>query len=341
VANEQKRPIVIAEAGVNHNGDINLAMQLVDIAASAGADYVKFQTFKAEKLATYEAEKAPYQHRSAGGTQLELLKALELSYSDFERLSSYAKRKNLGFLSTAFDLESLAFVISLRPDFLKIPSGEITNIPLLKMAGSSGIPVIMSTGMSDITEVSSAVKILLDAGLKRKNLILLQCSSAYPAPISEAHLRVIPEYAKIFKTKVGYSDHTLGVVGAIAAVALGAVVIEKHFTLDKDMNGPDHAASLDPEELSLLISSLEDVVDALGSPSKSVTPCEFENRKVVRRSIVAAKNISKGSTIGPADLVLKRPGFGLPPNQLDDVIGSVALRDISADELLDFECFSR
>lgn len=327
-------PFVIAEAGVNHNGSAALAVRLVDAAADAGADAVKFQTFKAETLATAAAPKAAYQRRGTarGESQLDMLRKLELSEEGHRRALARAKKRGIAFLSTPFDEASADFLSRLGVALFKLPSGEITNHPLLRHVARKRKPVILSTGMSTLAEVREAVAALRRAGCRR--LTLLHCVSNYPAEPKDANLRAMKTMADAFKTPVGWSDHTPGAVVSIAAVALGAAVIEKHFTLDKRLPGPDHAMSLDPKELKAFVGALREAASALGDGIKAPRPCEAPIRLVARRSLVLKSPLAKGTVIAAAHLSSKRPGTGLPPSRLASVIGRRLKRSLPADRPL-------
>ena len=334
--------LVIAEAGVNHNGDLEQARRLIDVAASAGADLVKFQTFDASHLATSSADLADYQskakHKSGSppeqNGQLEMLRKLQLSRDDHLNLISHCKGKGIDFFSTAFDISSLEFLRDLGAQRFKIPSGEITNLPYLRKVVECGHQIIMSTGMADLNEVSDAIRIMEAAGLSRENLTLLHCTSEYPAPIEEVNLRAMRAMGDFFGVRYGYSDHTDGIDVAVAAVALGASVIEKHFTLDKTAEGPDHAASLDPEELSMMVAAIRRVSAALGSEEKQCTASERRNLPLVRKSIVAARDIAAGELFSDENLTVKRPATGLSPMVWDEVIGHPSPRSFVTDELI-------
>lgn len=326
---------IIAEAGVNHNGSLDVAMKMVDAAKAAGADYIKFQTFKTESLVTSSCEAADYQKENAGASdQASMLRKLELSYQDFRKLQEYCEQKGIGFLSTPFDLESIDFLASLKPDYMKVPSGEITNLPYLRRIAATGIPVIMSTGMSSLEDIRAALKPFKEAGYKSDDIILLHCTTQYPAPMEEVNLRAMRTLKELFGYEAGYSDHTRGIEVAVAAAALGASVIEKHFTLDRNMEGPDHKASLEPGELQELVSAVRNVEKALGSGEKQITESELQNMGIARRSIVAARPIKKGEKISEEDICAKRPGTGISPMEWDKVVGSVASRDFNTDDLI-------
>lgn len=355
-----ERTFVIAEAGVNHNGSLDLALRLVDVAAEAGADAVKFQTFIADKLATAKAAKADYQALNTGdsGSQRAMLAALELSRADHEVLLKRCREQSIQFMSTAFDAESLAFIAGLGVPMLKIPSGDITFGPLLLLAARLRRPLVLSTGMSSLAEIEEALGLVAfglvherepsgrsdfetawaDASARealRNHVTLLHCVTQYPAPPEAVNLRAMDTMATAFGLPVGYSDHTLGIEVALAAVARGAVVIEKHFTLDRTLPGPDHAASLEPAELAQLVRSVRNINLALGSPVKALAGTEAANRVIARRSLVAACHISRGETLRAEALTAKRPGSGLSPMVLWDLLGRPAQRDYEPDELIE------
>ena len=325
---------IIAEAGVNHNGSIELAKQMVDQARAAGVDYVKFQTFQPEALVSRFAEKAEYQKETtgSGGSQLEMLQKLALAQADFRELKGYCDKVGVGFLSTPFDLDSIDFLETLDMDFWKIPSGEITNLPYLVRIAHTGREIVMSTGMCRETDIEAAVTALRQNGAGE--ITLLHCNTQYPTPMEDVNLRVMDTLRRHFGVPVGYSDHTIGIEVPIAAAALGATVIEKHFTLDKTMEGPDHRASLEPEELRAMVSAVRHVEVALGDASKAVTASEAGNRAVARKSIVARCAIRKGEIFGEQNLAVKRPGTGISPMRWYEILGQVADRDYVADELI-------
>ncbi|MDZ4726916.1 MAG: N-acetylneuraminate synthase [Leptospira sp.] len=329
--------LIIAEAGVNHNGDLNLAKSMIDIAAEAGADVVKFQTFKAENIVTKSALKAEYQIKNTGSddSQFAMLKNLEISFEDHKVLIEHCKLRNIKFLSTGFDLESLNFLNTLNFPFFKIPSGEITNYPYLEKISEFNKPVILSTGMSNMEEIHSAIEVLISKGLKKADLVVLHCNTDYPTPFSDVNLRAMKTIAEKFSVKIGYSDHTPGIEISLAAVALGAVVIEKHFTLDKEMTGPDHKASLDPNELKSLVKGIRNIESALGSSIKQASQSEMKNIPIVRKSIVAAKNIKKGEKFTETNLTTKRPASGINPMMWPEVIGQISLRDYEVDDFIE------
>jgi len=335
--NEWKHILVIAEAGVNHNGDLELARQLIDAAANAGADYVKFQTFKAERLVTATAPKAEYQKSTTGvaESQYEMIRKLELDVEAHQQLIKHCKKRRIRFLSTAFDLESIDLLIEMGVDLFKIPSGEITNLPYLRKIAKTGKPVILSTGMATLGEIEDAIKVLTDSGCSRDDLTILHCNTQYPTPMRDVNLRTMQTIADAFKVAVGYSDHTLGIEIPIAATALGACVIEKHFTLDRNMEGPDHAASLEPQELKEMVSAIRNVEQALGDGIKLPSKSEYPNRAIARKSIVAAKSIRTGELFSETNLTAKRPGTGISPMRWDEMMGKQADRDYEPDELID------
>ena len=325
---------IIAEAGVNHNGSISRAKQLIDAAHIAGADAVKFQLFKAENLVIPTAEKADYQKRNdpTSPTQYQMLKNLELSDDDCKKLAGYAKKKGIIFLSTAFDEDSLELLIQLDVPAFKIPSGEITNIPALKKIAQQKKPVILSTGMSTLDEVRDSVVCLREHGCT--DIILLHCTTSYPAPLESVHLRAMDTLRNVFRCPVGYSDHTEGILVPAAAVARGSCIVEKHLTLDRTLPGPDHAASLEPDELREMVTAIRNIERALGKAGKRPEPCEIKNRDIVRKSVVIADDIPKGSVIKKTMLTLKRPGTGIPPRDLPNIIGKKAKTNLKKNTLL-------
>lgn len=337
---QQGSTFVIAEAGVNHNGSLELALRIVEAARESGADAVKFQMFRAEALVSKHAAKALYQQRSMPGdcSQLEMLRKLELSQSDVERLQRHCESCGIEFLSSAFDEESVSFLDALGMSSFKVPSGEISNLPLLECIGALGKPVILSTGMCWLGEVETALRVLDDAGAGE--VTLLHCVTEYPAPHDQINLAAMATLRNAFGRGVGYSDHTAGHEVPLAAVALGATVLEKHFTLDRGMPGPDHAASLEPDGFRQLVDSLRRVEQAIGDGRKRPAACELDNLQLVRRSITARCAISAGETISRERLVLKRPGHGLPAACLPLVEGRRARRDIEVDELIDWQDLS-
>lgn len=329
------RIYIIAEAGVNHNGSLEIAKKMVDAAGKAGADAIKFQTFKAENIVTKNASRAEYQVKNTGEdtSQYYMLKKLELSYDDFRELKAYCDDSGIEFLSTPFDLESIDFLQELGIRFLKIPSGEITNFPYLRKIGQTGMPVIMSTGMSTLEEVGEAIKVLREYG--SNEISLLHCTTEYPAPLDSVNLKAMQTMTEAFNLPVGYSDHTSGIAVSVAAVAMGAVIIEKHFTLDRNMEGPDHKASLEPDELKAMVQSIRDVEMAMGTGEKGLSYSELKNVSVVRKSIVAKRAIRKGMLFSEDNLSVKRPGTGVNPMQWNKVIGLCAKRDYEEDEMIE------
>jgi len=328
--------LIIAEAGVNHNGNLLLAKQLVDAAADAGADVVKFQTFQAVHLATSQAERASYQKKAMGDdlSQLQMLQRLELKTEYYDELIDYCQQKQIEFLSTPFDLNSIELLQALNLQRWKIPSGEITNLPYLRKIGSLNMPVIVSTGMSTLSDIEAALLALEMSGLSRDQITLLHCTTEYPAPPYEVNLRAMQTMSQAFGVDVGYSDHTEGVAVPIAAAAMGAKVIEKHITLDKTLPGPDHQASLEPDEFSCMVNGIRTIEQALGSGIKTPTASEISNLPVVRKSIVASRPIRAGELFTGDNLTTKRPGTGISPMHWDDWIGRHASRDFSPDELI-------
>lgn len=329
--------LVIAEAGVNHNGDLALARKLVDVAAAAGADLVKFQTFDARRLATPSAAKADYQIASTGAaeSQLEMLSRLELSEQAHRELIAHCQSRDIGFFSTGFDIESVRMLASLGQRRHKIPSGELTNLPLLRHIGAYGVPVILSTGMATLEEVGAAIDALVLAGTPKTSITVLHCTTEYPAPLPDVNLRAMLSIREAFDVPVGYSDHTAGIEVAIAAVALGATLIEKHFTLDRTLPGPDHKASLEPRELEDMIRAIRNIEIALGDGIKRPTANELRNRAIARKSLVALRRIGEGEIFSEDNLGAKRPGTGVSPMSWDQVIGRKATRDYQPDELID------
>lgn len=332
------RTIIIAEAGVNHNGDIETAKELINSAANAGADFVKFQTFRADSLVTKSAKRADYQNNNTGNddSQYEMLKKLELSEESHDILIDYCKSKGIKFLSTGFDLNTLEFLNNLNIELFKIPSGEITNLPYLRKVASFNKPVIMSTGMANMKEVAEALNILLQEGLKKESITIVHCNTEYPTPMEDVNLMAMNTIGRELGVSIGYSDHTLGLEVPIAAVALGASVIEKHFTLGRDLPGPDHRASLEPEELKLMVESIRNIEKAISkSGLKEPSKSELKNKEVARKSIVSAKKIKMGEEFNEENLTIKRPGNGISPMEWDDVLGQKAIRDFNEDELIE------
>lgn len=331
------RIIIIAEAGVNHNASMEMARRMVVEAAKAGADYVKFQTAVPKLVISSIAPKAEYQKETTGASesQLEMCKAIHLPLSAYPELAGLCRQEGIGFMSTPFDLVSIDSLAGLDMDFWKIPSGEITNLPYLRKIASKGGRVILSTGMSTLDEVSAAVGVLVSGGIDRKDIYLLHCTTQYPTPYSDVNLRAMDALRSLDVGGVGYSDHTLGIEVPVAAAALGAQVIEKHFTLDKSLPGPDHRASLDPTELAAMVKAVRHIEEALGSGDKTVAESERPNIEVARKSIVAARDISAGETFTEDNITVKRPGNGISPMEWDNVIGRVAKQDFPYDTLIE------
>ena len=316
--------IVIAEAGVNHNGDLDNAIKLIDVAAKAGADFVKFQTFKVKRLVTKQAQKATYQKENTGGTnsQFEMLRQLEIPPDWYPKLLQRCKEKEIDFLSTGFDLESIDFLDQLGQKCFKVPSGEITHKSLLRRIAQKKKPVIISTGMATMQEIHAAVKVFLEAGLTKNNITVLHCTTAYPTPLNEVNLMAMKTIENELEVAIGYSDHTLGTAVAIAAVGLGAKLIEKHFTLDKNLPGPDHKASLEPNELIQMVKAIREVTQSIaGTAKKTPTPTELENRKVARKSLCYSRGLEKGKQLKEEDFIALRPEGGISPMLIDDFIG--------------------
>lgn len=333
----QTGTLVIAEAGVNHDGELATALRLVDAAAEAGADVVKFQMFSAAKLATPAAARAQYQAANTrrDESQLEMLRRLELGEAAHRAIAARCAQRGIGFLSSGFDTESVDFLVGLGMDTIKIPSGELTNLPYLRHVGRLGIPVILSTGMATLEEVAAALQVLEKAGTPRTRVTVLHCTTEYPTAMEDVNLRAMLTLRDAFGVAVGYSDHTLGIEVATAAVALGAKVIEKHFTLDATARGPDHRASLEPAQLKAMVAAIRCVERALGDGVKAPRPAEEKNREVARRSLVAARPIRAGETFSEDNLAVKRPGSGVSPMRWDEVLGRRAPRDFSTDELIE------
>lgn len=327
---------IIAEAGVNHNGSVALAKKLIDVAVESGADAVKFQTFKADNLVSKNAEKAEYQKETTDKheSQYDMIKKLELDVPTHKELIEYCMKKNILFLSTPFDLESIDLLDDLGLKLFKIPSGEITNLPYLRKIGCLNKEVILSTGMADIGEIEDTLDVLISSGTKKENITVLHANTQYPTPMEDVNLKAMITIGKTFNVKYGYSDHTLGIEVDIAAVALGASVIEKHFTLDKTMEGPDHKASLEPHELKNMVHAIRNIEKALGNGIKKPSPSERPNINIARKSIVAACDISMGDLLTENNLTVKRPGGGLNPMLWDKICGTIAIRNYKIDELI-------
>lgn len=335
----RKHTIIIAEAGVNHNGSLDMAKQLVDKAVEAGVDYIKFQTFKASKLVTKTAKQAEYQQKNIGkdgDSQYQMLKKLELSPEDHEVLIAYCKERGIKFFSTAFDFDSIEYLHSLNLGLWKVPSGEVTNYPFLKRIAAYNEKTILSTGMCDMEDVRAAVEALYKNGLSKDNLILLHCNTEYPTPFEDVNLKAMDALKEEFGVEVGYSDHTKGIEVPIAAVALGATVIEKHFTLDRTLPGPDHKASLEPDELKAMVSAIRNIEKAVGGDgTKHVSESERKNISIARKSIVAACDIKAGDVFTEENLTVKRPGSGVSPMRWEEVLGKKAKKDFNEDELIE------
>lgn len=331
------KTLIIAEAGVNHNGDMALARQLIDVAAEAGADLVKFQTFNADRLVTTDARKADYQIQTtgAGESHHAMIRRLELTRDMHEALIAHCRSRGIQFLSTGFDPESIDLLVDLGLDCFKIPSGEITNLPYLRHVGRYGKPVILSTGMATLGEIEAALKVLEQAGTPRDRITVLHCNTEYPTPMADVNLRAMLTIRDAFGVAVGYSDHTAGIEVAIAAVVLGATVIEKHFTLDRNLPGPDHKASLEPDELKAMVAAIRNIEKALGDGIKRPSASEAKNKPIARKSLVAACAIRAGEVFSETNLAVKRPGTGLSPMCWDEVLGRKAPRDFAPDELIE------
>lgn len=331
------KTIIIAEAGVNHNGSIELAKKLVDSAVDAGVDYIKFQTFKAGNLVSKTANKAEYQQKNINdgdNSQYNMLKKLELSHEQHIELIGYCKEKGINFFSTAFDFDSIEFLASLNLGLWKIPSGEITNYPYLRAIAQKGEPIILSTGMSTMQEIKDAIQVLNRFGITTPQIIVLHCNTEYPTPMQDVNLRAMLTMKEELGMKIGYSDHTQGIEVPIAAVALGATVIEKHFTLDRNMEGPDHKASLEPDELKAMVTAIRNIEKALGDSNKIVSESESKNKSIARKSIVAARDIKQGDIFAEDNITVKRPGDGISPMKWESVLGQRACRNFQEDELI-------
>lgn len=329
--------LIIAEAGVNHNGSMQVAKQLVDKAVEAGVDIIKFQTFKSAQLVSKAAKQAEYQQRNTGKKdegQLAMLKKLELSEDDHYELIRYCKERNIRFWSTAFDMESIEFLHSLDMGLWKIPSGEITNYPYLRKIAQYHEPVILSTGMCELSDIEAAIRVLLEFGIYKEQITVLHCNTEYPTPYQDVNLKAMLEIGETFGVKTGYSDHTKGLEVPIAAVALGATVIEKHFTLDRNMEGPDHKASLEPNELKSMVSAIRNIEQALGTGHKTVSESERKNMEIARKSIVASCPIRKGEVLTEDNLTVKRPGNGISPMRWNEVIGTIATKDFAEEDII-------
>lgn len=332
--NKKKRTLIIAEAGVNHNGNFKLAKKMIKEASKAGADFIKFQIFFPESLSTAYAKKPNYAVNIKDKSQLKMLKKLTLKEQDFFSLKRYCKKNNIKFLVSVFDQESLLIFKKLKLNLLKIPSGEINNVPLLQSIGKLKKKVILSTGMSNLKEIKYAIGILVSHGLKKKQISVLQCTTEYPAPLEDLNLKVINLFKKRFKLRVGFSDHSLGIEASIAAVSMGAEIIEKHFTLSKSFKGPDHKASLSAKELAKLVKSIRNIEKAFGTEKKILSLCEKKNIKIVRKSIVATKNIFRGEYFTINNITTKRPAIGKSPIIWGKVLGKKAKKNYSKDQLI-------
>jgi len=331
-----QQTLVIAEAGVNHNGDLQLAKKLVDAANNAGADVVKFQTFQASQLATEHAEQATYQKKAQVNLkgQLAMLERLELRPEHHVELIDYCQQQNIEFLSTAFDMSSIGLLASLKPKRWKIPSGEITNLPYLRKIGSQGLPVILSTGMANLGEIEAALAVLEQAGTPRCQITVLHCTTEYPAPTEEVNLQAMNTIAQAFGVAVGYSDHTDGITVPIAAVGMGAIVIEKHLTLDRNLPGPDHKASLEPDQFTDMVSGIRTIEIALGDGRKRATESEIKNKLLARKSLVANRVINPGDLFTTDNLTAKRPGYGISPMLWDEYIGRKSKHHFRINDLI-------
>jgi N,N'-diacetyllegionaminate synthase len=332
-----RKTLIIAEAGVNHNGDLELAKQIVKAAANAGADLVKFQTFAAERLAIDSAPKADYQNQTTDQkqSQFAMLRQLELTAEMHEQLIVYCSKQGIGFFSTGFDLQSVDYLASLGADRFKIPSGEITNLPYLRHVGAFGKPLILSTGMATLGEIEAALDACEIAGTPRSRVTVLHCNTEYPTPMSDVNLRAMCSIRDAFGVAVGYSDHTLGIEVPIAAVALGATVIEKHLTLDRNLPGPDHKASLEPDEFAAMVRAIRNIEQAMGDGIKRPSPSESKNKAIARKSLVAARSIKAGERFTPENLTAKRPGTGVSPMRWDEVMGRTATCNYGVDEMIE------
>ena len=330
------KTLIIAEAGVNHNGDINQAKKLIDIAEESGADLIKFQLYDSNDLVTKDAAKANYQIlvTDISESQREMLSKLELTEDMMKELIFYTRAKNIGIFATGFDIKSVNTLVNLGQELFKIPSGEITNLPLLRHIGGLNKQIILSTGMCELDEVAYAIKVLISSGTPKEKITVLHCTSAYPTPMSDVNLNAMQTMRKVFDISIGYSDHSQGIEVAIAAVALGACVIEKHFTIDRNLPGPDHKASLEPTELKSLVASIRNLEKAMGNGVKRVMPSEISNLAASRKSIVTKVSIKKGEVFTFDNLTTKRPGTGISPIRIDEIIGTKSVRDYAPDEVI-------
>lgn len=334
---ENRKILIIAEAGINHNGSLDMARQIIEAASEAGADIVKFQTYIANAIVTQGTDKAKYQKETTGDSesQYEMLKKLEMNRDSHIKLMTYCDKKGVEFLSSPFDHNSIDMLAKLKLKRFKVPSGEITNLPYLRHIGKYGKPTILSTGMSTLKEIEAALKVLEAAGTPRDKITVLHCNTEYPTPMKDVNLNAMLTIRDTFSIQVGYSDHTLGVEVPIAAVAIGATVIEKHFTLDRNLPGPDHCSSLEPDELEAMVHAIRNIEKAFGDGIKRPSISEEKNKPCVRKSIVAKRDIKKGEILTEENLAVKRPGIGISPMRWDEVIGSVAIKDWKADELIE------
>jgi len=335
-----KKVLIIAEAGVNHNGDVELAKKLIDIAANAGVDYVKFQTFKSEKLASKAAIKAEYQIKNtkeSNTSQVDMLRKLELKKEVYPILMEHCKKKYVKFLSSPFDEESVDFLASMEIPIFKIPSGEITNYPYLKKIGMLNKEVILSTGMCDMNDIKAAIDLLVTSGTPKEKISVLHCNTEYPTPMKDVNLNAMLTIKKELGVNVGYSDHTIGIEVPVAAVAMGATIIEKHFTIDKTMFGPDHKASLEPNELKEMVHAIRNIEEALGDGKKQPSYSEQKNMAIARKSIHFLKKMKKGDIINESDLVMKRPGDGISPMKVNEIVGKILKHSVEADDVLKWE----
>jgi len=336
MSKDKKSVFIIAEAGVNHNGSIELAKKLIDVAVKAGVDAVKFQTFKTENLVSKNAQKADYQKETTSKeeSQFDMIKKLELDVATHNELISYCNSKNIMFLSTPFDHDSIDLLNNIGLNIFKVPSGEITNLPYLRHIGSLQKEVILSTGMADIGEIEDALDVLISSGTKKDDITILHANTMYPTPMEDVNLKAMNTIGNTFDIAFGYSDHTLGIEVDIAAVAMGASCIEKHFTLDKTMEGPDHKASLEPDELIEMVKAIRNIELALGSSIKKPSKSEQPNMKIVRKSIVASNEIKKGENLTENNITIKRPGNGINPMRWDEIVGTISTRDYNKDDLI-------
>jgi len=337
------KTLIIAEAGVNHNGNLELAKRLIDVAAVAGVDYVKFQTFKAKRLVSKNAKKAAYQieNTASTGSQYDMLKKLELDVANHHILVDYCNSKNIKFLSTGFDLESLDLLNELNIDLFKVPSGEITNLPYLKKIASFGKPVILSTGMCTMQEVKAALDVMTNNGISKKNITILHCNTDYPTDINDVNLNAMLTIQKELDVSVGYSDHTLGIEVPIASVAMGAVCIEKHFTIDRTMEGPDHKASLEPSELNAMVNAIRNIEKAMGNGIKKPSKSEEKNIDIARKSIFLNTDLEKGEIIENNNLIAKRPGSGISPMEWEKIVGKKTTKKVVKGEMLTLNDFKQ